>query len=129
MPCSPSIGGIDSITRAFHHVPVRSVAPTKEATFEYDKVSQASTEEGQDFQEYSTLLSQGFKQDKSTSYIHKKVALTDEVYAKKDRVKGIFGYHYIYTVAGQIRSTKDLQLDVVSLQEKVYHCLYSFLYV
>jgi hypothetical protein len=67
----------------------------------------------------STLLSQGFSQDKSTSYIDNRVALTDEVYAKRDRVEGIVGYHYIYTVASEIRTTKDLKLDLVFLNKRV----------
>lgn len=44
-------------------------------------------------------------QSLSTTYLYKKIALADEVYAARDRDDRVAGYHYVYQVCEVINSS------------------------
>jgi hypothetical protein len=68
----------------------------------------------------SQWFNQGFKQTKQAmTYLEKKIALTDEVYAQKDRVEGIIGYHYVYNFVDTIEKQKDFKLDVIFNNKRI----------
>jgi hypothetical protein len=68
----------------------------------------------------SLLLSPGYTREVISKYLHERIALTDEVYAARDRDETVSGYHYIYQVTEVISARPgENKLKCKYLEERI----------
>lgn len=67
----------------------------------------------------SILTSPGFTHTTSPKHLHQKIALTDEVYAARDRDESVAGFVYLYQVIGDVLQGRETRLKCKYLEERI----------